>query len=213
MATSERPDEFNSDGAASAKRTQAPYSNRHPVPTTQRYKQVRQERQQLDQQNDEPHEGGKGSGLKKLIPGFEDSNDNDEAQGWAKQGYNRNIAALNMHNEAAGQREMNGNPKDDDDGGQDSDAKEDGEEQDSAQDDDEQPVDTSEAVSNGTDPRRKRKAMKGRAPEKDSKSRTVTDPITHLPVTIHDFTSKELQQAPENPAAFGSRPKTRTNSS
>lgn len=41
--------------------------------------------------------------------------------------------------------------------------------------------------------------------EKDDGEREVTDPITHLPVTIHDFTSQELNHALENIPLTGSQ--------
>jgi len=52
-------------------------------------------------------------------------------------------------------------------------------------------VDTSQ-VSGATDPKAKRKAMKKRHPERAE--RQVTDPITHLPVTIQDFTDADLKE-------------------
>jgi hypothetical protein len=63
--------------------------------------------------------------------------------------------------------------------------------------------DTSEAVDASMDPKAKRKNMKHR--KGDGAEREVTDPITHLPVTIHDFTGKDLKDTPENlpPARTG----------
>jgi len=46
------------------------------------------------------------------------------------------------------------------------------------------------------DPRKKRKNMKHM--KRDHAPREVTDPVTHLPVMIHDSTSTELKSAPEN---------------
>lgn len=58
------------------------------------------------------------------------------------------------------------------------------------------------------DPKQKRKSMK---PQKeDHAGREVTDPITHLPVTIHDSNKAELKNAPENLAPAGSEPRTST---
>lgn len=42
------------------------------------------------------------------------------------------------------------------------------------------------------DPKTKRKTMKHRSPE--DVEREVTDPVTHLPVTIHDFASKDVKR-------------------
>ncbi|KAL8729429.1 MAG: hypothetical protein Q9166_004738 [cf. Caloplaca sp. 2 TL-2023] len=55
--------------------------------------------------------------------------------------------------------------------------------------------DTSETIATSNDPRQKRKIMKM---DRDHHDREVTDPITHLPVTVHDATDTELKSAPEN---------------
>jgi hypothetical protein len=56
--------------------------------------------------------------------------------------------------------------------------------------------DTSEAPDAGQDAKDKRKSMKKR---KDGRAeREVTDPVTHLPIKIHDFTNKDLGNTPEN---------------
>jgi Ca2+-dependent lipid-binding protein len=72
-------------------------------------------------------------------------------------------------------------------------------------DDDEEEVakDTSQADVSTQDPRQQRKQMKKR---KDKRAeREVTDPVTHLPVSIHDFTSKDLDQTPHNEPPAGSQ--------
>lgn len=61
---------------------------------------------------------------------------------------------------------------------------------------------TSESVANELDPRQKRKNMKHM--QRDAASREVTDPITHLPILIHDSTSNELTKVPENLLPDGS---------
>ena len=57
-------------------------------------------------------------------------------------------------------------------------------------------TDTSQTQNSALDPRQKRKQMKNKT--RDDTDREVTDPVTHLPVTIHDATKKELKSAPEN---------------
>lgn len=59
------------------------------------------------------------------------------------------------------------------------------------------------------DPRQKRKKMKHL--KRDQAGREVTDPVTHLPVLIHDSTSRELKTVPENepPPDSGPRASTR----
>ncbi|KAJ6443028.1 meiotically up-regulated protein [Purpureocillium lavendulum] len=59
-----------------------------------------------------------------------------------------------------------------------------------------------------TDPRQRRKEMKHR--KKERAEREVTDPVTHLPVTIHDFTDEALDEVDINNPSSGSTPKTAT---
>ena len=68
--------------------------------------------------------------------------------------------------------------------------------------------DTSQAVDNTLNPRQKRKNMKHMS--RDDTEREVTDPVTHLPVTVHDFTSKELKAVPENEPPAGAEPRSAT---
>ncbi|KAF3761767.1 hypothetical protein M406DRAFT_50127 [Cryphonectria parasitica EP155] len=53
-----------------------------------------------------------------------------------------------------------------------------------------------EHVASTTDPKAKRKAMKKAS--RNTGGREVTDPVTHLPLVIHDQTDKDLNSAPEN---------------
>ncbi|KAJ8115661.1 hypothetical protein OPT61_g2738 [Boeremia exigua] len=68
--------------------------------------------------------------------------------------------------------------------------------------------DTTEGVMTEQDPKKARKSMKKFSA--DGTEREVTDPITHLPVRIHDFTSKDLKSTAENDPPVGIEPKTRT---
>ena len=68
--------------------------------------------------------------------------------------------------------------------------------------------DTSEAVENALDPKQKRKNMKHL--KRDHATREVTDPVTHLRVTIHDTTNKELEAVPENEPQAGALPRSAT---
>ncbi len=68
--------------------------------------------------------------------------------------------------------------------------------------------DTSQADASATDPRARRKDLKNRKDERAE--REVTDPVTHLPVRIHDLTSASLKEVPENDEPFGSTTRTAT---
>ncbi|GAB7354656.1 hypothetical protein MBLNU459_g5086t1 [Dothideomycetes sp. NU459] len=68
--------------------------------------------------------------------------------------------------------------------------------------------DTSEAVGHATDLKDRRKGMKKRKGERAE--REVTDPVTHLPVRIHDLTASDLKKVPENAAVPGTERRTAT---
>ncbi|KAJ4411040.1 hypothetical protein N0V91_001413 [Didymella pomorum] len=68
--------------------------------------------------------------------------------------------------------------------------------------------DTTEGVMTEQNPKKARKHMKKFSA--DGTEREVTDPVTHLPVVIHDFTDKDLKSTPENEPTVGIEPKTRT---
>jgi hypothetical protein len=75
-------------------------------------------------------------------------------------------------------------------------------------DDDEDVQDTTEGQLHESDPKKARKKMKKF--NADGTEREVTDPITHLPVKIHDFTDKDLKNTPKNAPPAGSEPRTMT---
>ncbi|KAK6841564.1 hypothetical protein PG987_002424 [Apiospora arundinis] len=65
-----------------------------------------------------------------------------------------------------------------------------------------------EAVIGTLDPKEKRKAMK--KTKRHGGGRQVTDPVTHLPIVIHDQTNKDMKHVPENLAEPGSDHETAT---
>ncbi|QIW99875.1 hypothetical protein AMS68_005393 [Peltaster fructicola] len=67
--------------------------------------------------------------------------------------------------------------------------------------------DTSELNAQGS-AKDRRKTLQKRKDERAE--RIVTDPVTHLPVKIHDFTSEALEQVDKNEPAYGSTPRTAT---
>lgn len=62
---------------------------------------------------------------------------------------------------------------------------------------DEAVKDTSEALSSEKDPKAKRKSLKKRD-DGDRVERVVTDPVTHLPIRIHDFTTDDMKNATDD---------------
>ncbi|XP_044715365.1 c2 domain-containing protein [Hirsutella rhossiliensis] len=75
-------------------------------------------------------------------------------------------------------------------------------------DDNEMLKDTSQVGPETTDPRLRRKELKNR--KRERAEREVTDPVTHLPVIIHDFTDDALEELDFNYPPFGSTPETST---
>ena len=70
------------------------------------------------------------------------------------------------------------------------------------------PQDTSQVDPSSVDPRARRKA--GKKHKAERMEREVTDPVTHLPVRIFDFTDEALEEISENEPPHGSTPETYT---
>lgn len=68
--------------------------------------------------------------------------------------------------------------------------------------------DTSQIEGQSSDPKKRRKEMKKN--RKERAEREVTDPVTHLPVTIHDFTDEALKEVGVNDPSFGTTQRTAT---
>ncbi|KAG5922470.1 hypothetical protein E4U42_005453 [Claviceps africana] len=66
--------------------------------------------------------------------------------------------------------------------------------------------DTSEVDAGSTDVKQRRKQLKSKTRERAE--REVTDPVTHLPVRIHDFTDDALKEATSSHTAFSSDQRT-----
>ncbi|KAM0701497.1 hypothetical protein Q7P35_011859 [Cladosporium inversicolor] len=74
--------------------------------------------------------------------------------------------------------------------------------------DTETPQDTSQVDPNSVNPKARRKA--GKKHKAERMEREVTDPVTHLPVRIFDFTDEALEEISENEPPHGSTPETYT---
>jgi hypothetical protein len=68
--------------------------------------------------------------------------------------------------------------------------------------------DTTEGNLNAMDAKEARKSFKKWSA--DGTEREVTDPVTHLPVSIHDFTDKDLKMTPKNGPPAGAEPRSAT---
>ncbi|KAF4995858.1 hypothetical protein FGRMN_4815 [Fusarium graminum] len=69
-------------------------------------------------------------------------------------------------------------------------------------------TDTSQIGPSSSDPKKRRKELKKN--KRERAEREVTDPVTHLPVTIHDFTDEALEEVDHNDPPFGSTQRTAT---
>ncbi len=173
-----------------------PLSGKHPIPTVQGY---RRHRKELDSQveDEEQAQQGREDQSKpkrayeqtKAIFKDEDNieprhdpyptSNHNYANRPAQQDYDQSLENGDQHPEE---------PSREDKQGQEVEEKEAGEEQEGKS--------ATEVVAGALDPREKRKAMK--KIKRQGKGREVTDPVTHLPIVIHDQTEKDLDAAPEN---------------
>jgi hypothetical protein len=178
----------------------APHNARNPIPTIKNYREEQQRRQdQYGQPVDEEEEGeddgrtarDKLGDAYNAFTGKGDDHINDGQAPYEAENKNLLSASQEQAEDHAGQTANKKNkqlPQDTDD---------------------EQDVqDTTEGQLHESDPKKARKRMKKFSA--DGTEREVTDPITHLPVNIHDFTDKDLKRTEKNKPPAGSEPKTMT---
>lgn len=174
----------------------SPYTARNPIPTVQRYREEKQRRQDeygVPEQDEDDADGR--SRREKIGDAYNAFTHGAEAHIEGDQPYdaeNKNLAGEREEAaDHAGQTSTSHNkqlPQD--------------------MDTDTPAEDTTEGVVTEQDPKKARKNMKKFSA--DGTEREVTDPITHLPVVIHDFTDKDLKGTAENDPPVGIEPKTRT---
>ncbi|KAL8765392.1 MAG: hypothetical protein Q9209_007519 [Squamulea sp. 1 TL-2023] len=179
-------DHASFDENASRRTYTAPYTAHHPIPTVQDYEAKRQDRDQSgypkdnDSLNVDKTSGLIAAAKERLL--FSHANTNDmSANQRPYESANRNLA----------ESSNTGGPSEDSSPAS---AHETSPQDTSGIENLESVKDTSQAVITTNDPQQKRKIMKKIA--RDHKGREVTDPITHLPVTIHDATDTELGSVP-----------------
>ncbi|KAF2759284.1 hypothetical protein EJ05DRAFT_463888 [Pseudovirgaria hyperparasitica] len=175
------------DADATARRYRAPFSSNHPIPTVQRYKKEKQEKEATYGGVEEEQEASR---TQRARDAYDRYKHGDEAQRDDEGPYkseNKNLQATATP-DGEGDKEIT-----------------------TLDQSKEQPIeeaakDTSEADIS-QDPKEQRKQMKKR---KGDAAREVTDPVTHLPVRIHDFTERDLKNTPENEPNPGLRSRTGT---
>ena len=176
--------DFNEN--ASNRTFDAPYTSQRPIPTVQKYHERLQQRHEDEQvssgETEHPNHSALNS-LKAHVPGL---------SGEPSSGVKKPYQSQNR-NEQAPSTETDGRSQD---GGRDAAPNEASSETNVA------------STDPNLDPKQKRKQMK--KTDRNHEGRQTTDPVTHLPVTIHDFTDEELKSSPENEPPFGSQLRTST---
>lgn len=166
--------------------TNAPYTPQHPVPTIGGYGAIQEERHAANNEANGQHNAGESS-LHSIIEsvkthvGLDTSskeNSSIEEQPYKSENHNNELCDY----------EQGGVHKDDQ-----VNLQVDGKRGKAEEHNDDE---SAETTANEQDARQKRKNMKHM--KRDTTGREVTDPVTHLPVMIHDSTSKELYKVPEN---------------
>lgn len=175
------PNDF--DERTSNRYTNAPYTPRHPVPTIGGYGVIQEERHAADIEAKGQHNTGE-TGLQTILKsvkthvGISDEKSSNEEQPYRSENHNTDLSDSE-----------NGGVHKDDQGSSQVDGKR-------GKAEEHNDCESTETTANEQDAPKKRRNMKHM--KRDTTGREVTDPVTHLPVVIHDSTSKELYKVPEN---------------
>lgn len=177
------------------KNYKAPYTPHHPVPTIQKYREEKEQRKDEQGGSDGEQEEDRsklerlGDAYNTLRYGKEAANPDEKTQPYKAE--NKNFG----HDEDEA----------DDHAGRVQTSAANGDSQGQG---DNTTEDTTQGMMNEADPKKARKQMKKFSA--DGTEREVTDPVTHLPITIHDSTDKDLKKTPKNGPPAGSVPENST---
>lgn len=202
-----------------------PHSGRHPIPTIQGYREQRKQLQsgveEAEQAQEGPEDQSKPKRAYESVKQIFKGDDNPQGHHDPYPATNRHYAepppgdeqgreAVTVDGQGmdAQQFEDDG-PRDTDGGRQSGQSRQQQHPQQQQQrqqpsgkepspEDQSQPKEKSatEHVASTVDPKQKRKVMK--KAKRQTGGREVTDPVTHLPIVVHDQTEKDLKSAPEN---------------
>lgn len=207
---SDRNGRDNFDEESQRRSYTKPHSGNHPIPTIQGYREHKRELKDQTQQAEQAQEGPEDASkpkraLNSVKQIFKDE-DKPKNHHEPYPATNRNYVEPPPDQGGQGSVPVDGqgvNAHQFDEGGQD-DGQGEREQQQSSQQprrpekDQQQATEKSatEHVASTVDPKEKRKLMK--KAKRQTGGREVTDPVTHLPIVIHDQTEKDLKSAPEN---------------
>ncbi|KAH7391839.1 meiotically up-regulated gene 190 protein [Pyrenochaeta sp. MPI-SDFR-AT-0127] len=174
-----------------------PHNAHNPIPTIKGYREEKQRRQEeYGQSNDGADDGGTRDRISEAYDVFRHGRDTGDAANSDGPYLATNKNMVQEEEEAEDHAGQSRSSKKDQPSIQDQQDSQDG------------MVDTTEGSLKSSDPKKARKEMKKF--NADGTEREVTDPITHLPVTIHDFTDKDLKSTVKNPPPAGTEPRTMT---
>lgn len=166
-----------------------PYSSRHPVPTTQRYDRQLEQRAAKSKPTDGPAPGDVDPGLSRVSANEDNGpspGHNVDGDGSLKQPYpsfNQNQTSAHQEHDQSSYPRVNEDERDQAQAGADLDGHQ-------------SEGGTLQSIKDGLS--RLSRPRGTSAKTSDDRERVVTDPVTHLPVTIHDRASRELDHVPEN---------------
>lgn len=175
-----------------------PRSGKHPIPTVQGY---RKHRKELDDQVEDEEQAQEGledeskpkRAFQQTKAIFKDEDD-VEPRHDPYPSSNHNYADPSSQNDY--NQSSNDVGEDHEESSDENEEQQNKEGQKEDEDEEQGEKTATEAVAGALDPKEKRKAMK--KGKRHGKGREVTDPVTHMPIIIHDQTDKDLKSAPEN---------------
>lgn len=180
-----------------------PYGGKHQIPTIQGY---RQHRKEIEEQYGSPNDnygndqGGSRTNrayqsAKTILKGEDDRQEADNKNELYPASNYNDSSRPRRQLEEAGDGHLSQGHEDGQSGSK------------SAEQEKNSGMSRTEQAVGSIDPKAKRKAMKK---GKNTGGRQVTDPVTHLPITIHDQTEHDLKSLQENAAVPGSDHRTTT---
>lgn len=167
----------------------APYTSHHPVPSIQKYKEERHQREAREKKEDHDEGPSRTERAKDAIKFYKQHEETPKDPSQEPyRNVNKNLTSKSDEQDEEEPSGKDGSEKKDTKSKEDKDRNE----------DDDRPQDTSQIDAGSQDPKEKRKQMKNREKKSDGGEREVTDPVTHLPVKLKDFTGKDLKKTPTN---------------
>ncbi|KAI1259397.1 hypothetical protein F5Y18DRAFT_433336 [Xylariaceae sp. FL1019] len=192
--------DFEEDRSAPRTTHGGPHSGKHPIPTVQGYRQQRKELEGQVETEEKAQEGPEDESkpkraFKSAKAIFKDQDPQAATRHDPYPSTNHNYVdyppknssqeATNHKDESESRPDSPNQEAEDHDAGNDRKGQDEGGGQ-----------TATEAVMSTSDPKEKRKIMKKK--NRHGGGREVTDPVTHLPIKIHDKTDKDLNSVPEN---------------